>query len=236
MIEAFITNHGKYNEGELRGGYLKFPATSQEVKNLLSRIGVDGVSYEETFITDYDTEIPGLKSCLGEYENIDELNYLAALLSEMDTADIEKFKSALAYGEYTSSAKDLINLAQNLDCYDYLPGINDYEELGIYYAEECGTLPVPDYLKDYVDYEAYGRDVSFECDGSFTKSGYIVRNDEYFTEHYQGREDIPDEYRIFAFPDLPEKTPVKQQLEYYGRMALSQPLKDSPALARAERG
>jgi len=53
MIEAYITNLGKYNEGHLRGEYLKFPATTEEVQTLLSRIGIDGVMYEEYFITDY---------------------------------------------------------------------------------------------------------------------------------------------------------------------------------------
>ena len=53
MIEAFVTNLGKYSEGELSGEYLKLPATKEDVKALLSRIGVDGVLYEELFITDY---------------------------------------------------------------------------------------------------------------------------------------------------------------------------------------
>ena len=43
LFEAYVTNLGKYNEGELVGEYLKFPTTPEEVQALLKRIGVDGV-------------------------------------------------------------------------------------------------------------------------------------------------------------------------------------------------
>ena len=82
MIEAYVTNLGKYNEGELCGEWLKLPTATEDVKALFSRIGVDGVLYEEFFITDYDTQISGLNH-FGEYESIDELNYLAALLTDI---------------------------------------------------------------------------------------------------------------------------------------------------------
>ena len=47
LFEAYITNLGKYNEGELVGETLKFPTTKEEVQGLLKRIGVDGVRYSE---------------------------------------------------------------------------------------------------------------------------------------------------------------------------------------------
>lgn len=55
LFEAYITNLGKYNEGRLVGETLKFPATTEEVQALLKRIGVDGVRYEEIFITSFLT-------------------------------------------------------------------------------------------------------------------------------------------------------------------------------------
>lgn len=48
LFEAYITNLGKYNEGELVGETLKFPTTTEEVQALLKRIGVDGVRYPPT--------------------------------------------------------------------------------------------------------------------------------------------------------------------------------------------
>ena len=117
LFEAYITNLGKYNEGRLVGETLKFPATTEEVQALLKRIGVDGVRYEEIFITSFDGDVLGLYDHLGEYESIDELNHLAHVLSDLDQSDIEKFEAVIDSGEYTGSVHDLINLAQNLDCY-----------------------------------------------------------------------------------------------------------------------
>ena len=68
LLEAYVTNLGKYNEGQLVGEPLKFPTTAEEVQSLLKRIGVDGIRYEEIFITDYDSDVLGLHKCLGEYE------------------------------------------------------------------------------------------------------------------------------------------------------------------------
>ena len=134
LFEAYITNLGKYNEGRLVGETLKFPATTEEVQALLKRIGVDGVRYEEIFITSFDGDVLGLYDHLGEYESIDELNHLAHVLSDLDQSDIEKFEAVIDSGEYTGSVHDLINLAQNLDCYDFYPGIDSEEALGRAYS------------------------------------------------------------------------------------------------------
>lgn len=40
-IEAYVTNLGKYNEGELVGEWVKFPVTLDELKAVYERIGID---------------------------------------------------------------------------------------------------------------------------------------------------------------------------------------------------
>lgn len=113
MFDAYVTNLGLYPErGAGAGEYLKFPTTAEEVQALFSRIGIDGKQYEEYFITDYDSDILGLTDHLGEYESLDELNYLAHLLEEMTPDELEKLEAVIDAGEYTSSVKDLINLTQ----------------------------------------------------------------------------------------------------------------------------
>ena len=220
MLEAYVTNLGRYNEGYLDGEFLKLPAEKADVQALLQRIHVDGARYEEIFITDYETDIPGLYDMLGEYESIDELNYLAALLDDMEPWEFEKFAAAVELGEYTSSVKDLINLSQNLDCYELYPGIEDEEDLGRYYIEEMCALEVPEHLANYIDYEAYGRDMCLDDGGIFADAGYIVQNGSHFIEHYNGK-DIPDEYRIFAYP---EPTSVRDSLKQYQQMIAAAPV------------
>lgn len=232
-LEVFVTNLGRYNEGRLDGAYLKLPAEKEDVQAVLRKIHVDGVRYEKAFITDYETDIPGLGRCIDEYSSIDELNYLASLLSELDAGEMEKFAAAVESGEYASSVKDLINLTQNLDCYDFIPGIGDEDDLGRYCIQEAGALDVPEHLENYIDYEAYGRDVRIEEGGCFADGGYIRWEGSRFDEIYNGR-DIPAEYRIFAYPE-PEKLSIRETLAQYQRMVDSAPERARPAPAREER-
>ena len=213
LFEAYITNLGKYNEGELVGETLKFPTTTEEVQGLLKRIGVDGVRYEEFFITSFDGDVLGLYDYLGEYENLDELNHLACLLSELDQGDLEKFEAVIDSGEYSGSVKDLINLTQNLDCFEFYPGVKDEEELGRMYILEFEALTVPEHLIDYIDYEAYGRDVRINEGGHFAPGGYVFDNQSKFIEHYTGLDDIPEEYRISHVQARDEKEETRSILE-----------------------
>ena len=190
LFEAYVTNMGKYNEGALVGEYLKFPTTMEEVQALLKRIGIDGVRYEEFFITSFDGDVLGLYDHLGEYENLDELNHLACLLSELDQSELEKFEAVIDSGEHTSSVADLINLAQNLDCYEFYVGVTDDETLGRIYAEDMEMIDIPEHLRNYFDYEAYGRDIRINDDGHFAPGGYVLNNGSKFIEHYHGVEEM----------------------------------------------
>jgi antirestriction protein len=208
---AFVTNLGKYNEGELVGEWVKFPTTVDEMKAVFDRIGIGqkddfGCPYEEWFITDYDCYVDGLYDKLGEYVNLDELNYLASKLDNMDKYEYNQFCAAMEMGDHTGSLQDIINLTENLDCYDVYPDIEDHEDLGRYYIEELDAMQVPEHLKDYIDYEAYGRDIAIEEGGNFTEFGYVRDTGNRFYEEYDGNpENIPEEYRVKAFEQDEEK-------------------------------
>ena len=209
---AFITNLGKYNEGELVGEWVKFPTTAEEMKEVFKRIGIGqkddfGQPYEEWFITDYDCYVDGLYDKLGEYENLDELNYLASKLDEMDQGEYAQFQAGMEMGDHCGSLQEIINLTENLDCYEVYPDIHDYDDLGRYYIEELDVMQVPEHLQNYIDYEAYGRDVALEENGTFTDQGYVRDTGDSFHEYYDGeRGSIPDEYRVMTFQDdLPEE-------------------------------
>ena len=209
---AFITNLGKYNEGALVGEWVKFPTTAEELKKVFERIGIGakddfGQTYEEWFITDYDCYVDGLYDLLGEYANLDELNYLSSKLDDMSQDEYERFQAAMEIGDHTGSIQELINLTENLDCYDIYPDIHDHDDLGRYYIEELDAMQVPEHLRNYIDYEAYGRDIALEESGQFTDLGYVRDTGDSFHEYYDGeRGSIPEEYRVMTFQDdIPEE-------------------------------
>lgn len=228
LFEAYITNLGKYNEGELVGKTLKFPTTPQKVQALLKDIGVDGIRYEEFFITSFDGDVLGLYDYLGEYENLDELNHLACLLSELDQGELEKFEAVIDGGSHTSSVADLINLTQNLDCFEFYPDIEGEEDLGRYFTED---LAIPAELKDYFDYEAYGRDVSINEGGHFAPGGYVVQTSGDFKEYYHGPQDIPPEHKVLSFPKLS----IREQMAAYKEIIDSSSLEGYRQISKKER-
>ncbi len=219
LFEAHVTNLGKYNEGVLAGEPLSFPASPQAVQALLKDIGVDGIRYEEIFIASYDFGgiLPELSEHLGEYESLDELNHLACLLSEMAPDDFEKFGAALSMGTHTSSLADIINLAENLDSFEFYPEIESEEDLGRYFTED---LAIPAELKDYIDYEAYGRDISINEGGHLAPGGYIVQTGP-LKEIYHGIEDIPKEHKVFALPRLSIREQMAAYKEVIDRSSLA---------------
>ena len=232
LFEAQVTNLGKYNEGVVAGEPLTFPTSPQAVQALLKEIGVDGIRYEEIFIACYDfgSGLPELQGCLGEYESLDELNHLACLLSALSPDDRTKFEAALNIGTHTADLADVINLAENLDCFEFYPDIENEEDLGRHFTED---LAIPAELKGYIDYEAYGRDVSINEGGHFAPGGYIVQTGD-VKEIYHGIEDIPKEHKVFALPRLSIREQMAAYKEVIDRSSLEAERRH-PEMGREER-
>lgn len=198
----------------LVGEWVKLPTTEEEMQKVFERIGIGkqddfGQPYEEWFITDYECPIYGVQKMLGEYESLDKLNYLAALIDELSLSDQEKLVAIMEAGcDEVSDIDDLINLTFNLDCYDIMPGINDESDLGYYYAHEAGIYSEKDLgpLANYIDYERYGRDIAMDEQGRFTDEGYVRVASERWDRQFNGElDDIPDEYRITGSGEATER-------------------------------
>lgn len=212
-FEAFVTNLGKYNEGCLVGEWVKFPVTNEEMQAVFRRIGI-GRRYEEWFITDYDCPDTAIGKVLGEYESLSELNYLAGQIMEMRESG-EFWQAVLDLGENTGSVRELINLTENMDCFDYLPGVCSDYDLGYYWIEESGCYDTDKLgaLANYIDYEGFGRDVRLEEGGIFGDNGYVRSNGGRFVDIYDGDiENIPEEYRISS-PAVPVRSAMQRQAE-----------------------
>lgn len=166
-LRAFITNLGKYNEGELVGQWVDFPCDEDVFGDILEEIGVDGEEYEEWFATDYECDIDEVAQELGECMSLDELNETAEALEEWDSVE--------GLGEAVVEIWGFDTLLNSTpDDYLYFEA-NDDEDIGYYYAEEFGILDeVPANLRNYFDYEAYGRDIRIDTDSGLSDNGYFV--------------------------------------------------------------
>lgn len=169
MIELCLTNLGKYNEGELIFTRLVLPATAEEIQTAYDEIGVaDGTMYEESFISDYETDINGLS--ISEYASVNDLNELAEELENFNKYELEAFGAMLDAGLDTDEALQKVQDGE----YRIYEGCYSMAEVAEMYADETGLLSsMPDHLRMYFDFEAYGRDMDIEGHFIETDSGYI---------------------------------------------------------------
>ena len=166
MIKIYLTNLGKYNESELVGKWVDLPTTNGFEEHL-EEIGINE-EYEEYFITDYETDINGLT--INEYSNIEELDELAETLENLEDYEREIIEAFLSEGYDLEEA-----LEKKDDCMIY-HDCNDMTDVAREYIEETGLLhDVPEMLQNYFDFEAYGRDMSFEGTFIFTNNGNCVQ-------------------------------------------------------------
>lgn len=167
MMKIYLTNLGKYNEGYLIGEWVDLPISNEELQKVLDRIGINE-EYEEYFITDSETDLDGIE--IGEYSNLDDLNEMAETLESLDDDEKEVVDAIMSEGYSLEEA-----LEKKEDCIVYCD-CSDMEDVAREYAEQTGLLnSIPENLQSYFDFEAYGRDMSYEGTFVFTNNGNCVQ-------------------------------------------------------------
>jgi hypothetical protein len=147
-IKIFLSNLGKYNEGELDGTWITLPV--DDFKPYLDKIGIND-QYEEFFISDFDAPFE-----IGEYDNIEELNQLARDIADFDEHQQMVFE---VISRELLDGRKAAEIVADSD-YLYLEGdlehvSDDDERLGYALVDGFGF---PENKDDYFDYESYGYD------------------------------------------------------------------------------
>ena len=208
QFSILIDSRSRFETGKPGGVWLPMPTTTEQLHAAMESVGITADNPQDFFINGYSSteDCPfDLPLSVIQSASMDELNYFGKLLEMQSDGDKDKFAAAVTHGEYAGSMKDLINLAQNLDCYWLYPTVRSEEDYGYYLIDELDELELPEEAKKYFKYEEYGRDAVSKDKGQFTEQGYIYNNQNTFTEWYRGTEnEIPKEYRVMSFPQ-PER-------------------------------
>lgn len=175
-LKAFITSLGAYNDGALLGEWASLPINDEDLDALLHRIGVvDCFTSEELkkvpenlrrfasdeyFITDYETDMPGLSENFGEYTSIENLNETAEELQDLDDHDAEIVAAIMSDRNCDiDEAKEALQDGWFLPC-----DPDDDSDIGYELCEQLDMLyNVPKHLQRYFDYEQYGKDFTDEA-------------------------------------------------------------------------
>ncbi|WP_035028274.1 antirestriction protein ArdA [Carnobacterium mobile] len=156
---VYISNLGKYNEGELTGEWFSPPIDMEEVKE---KIGLNG-EYEEYVIHDYE-----LPFSIDEYTPIHEINQLCAMVEELEGTPLYDELSEIQNMWFTN-LEDLFDHRDDIICYS---DCESMEDVAAFYVEETGKLgEVPSNIQSYIDYKALGRDMEIEGNFLVTSHG-----------------------------------------------------------------
>ena len=217
QFSILIDSHTRFETGKPGGEWLSMPTTTEQLHAAMKSVGITAENPQDFFINGFaNTEKQPFDVPLSVIQGstIDELNYLGKLLEMQSDEDRDKFTAAVTLGEHAGSVKDLINLAQNLDCYWIYPAVRTEADYGYYLIDELDELELPEEAKKYFKYEEYGRDAVQKDKGQFTDQGYIYNNGNTFSQWYNGRDnDIPKEYKVMSFPEPERPAPEKSDFE-----------------------
>lgn len=165
----FVTNLGKYNEGQLVGEWLPLPATNEEVKACLDRIGINEY-YEEYFITDYDNYTNfDLSDMFGEYSSIENISDFIEELENLE--EYEKDVVCAYMDNYGYSFEEALDHKDDAIIWN---GCRDMSDVAVEYCRECGILDqMPEHLQNYFDFDSFGRDMTYDSTFIAVDDGYI---------------------------------------------------------------
>jgi len=195
MFRIFLTNLGKYNEGELVGEWVDLPV-DDDFEKAFADIGIGttdefGQPYEEWFITDYENDYG---YSVGEYDNIYELNEIAEKLeglSEDETLIMEAYLENVG-----DDIDEALQVIEDNDYY-YFYDCRTMEDVATAYVDDLGGVEnaVND-PENYFDYDMYGRDIRTDMDDMAYESWEEDEHDE--DEEFESPYDDMSDYELGA--------------------------------------
>ena len=147
--------------------WLFLPMVQEEIDRALLRGGITDPADVRLRLGEVDVLLDM------EYENLSDLNELAAATDGLSKAEMEKLGAVVMLAKPKSAAQ-IKNLAESLDLFDFAPGTHTPEEYGKYMIQQSGHFDYDENLDAFYDYEKYGTERMNAEDGMFTDRGYIA--------------------------------------------------------------
>ena len=152
--------------------WLYLPAAKGQIERAMARSGIADRSdmrfrfAESMFPDEVDAALDF------QYESIYELNELAQAVDKLSMDDRKKLGAVVAMAE-PEYAMQIRHLAENLDQFEFAPGVHTPAEYGKFMIQESGHFEYDPNLDEFYDYERYGLQRMEQQSGMFTDRGYI---------------------------------------------------------------
>ena len=209
MSEQFsimIGNRSRFEAGDPSGYWLDMPATKEQLHEAMRNVGITADNPQDFSIRGYSDDpekhiaLPYEMVCAAD---VDELNFLAARLEQLDPAEVGKLNAALQQKNGLANIGQVIDFTYNVDFYVHIPEVHNYHDLGDYYLNQSGMVQMPEEWKGGIDLTTFGRNAAAQEKGAFTEYGYIVESGDEWERQFEGRK-VPEEYKIMSYPQ-PER-------------------------------
>ena len=116
-----------------------------------------------------------------EQECLADLNALAQATNGFSGDSLKKLGAVVDMAK-PQNAVQIKNLAENLDLFDFAPGVHTPQDYGKYMIRQSGRFDYDENLDAFYDYEKYGTERMNAEDGMFTDRGYIAYKGYYSME------------------------------------------------------
>lgn len=166
-----LTNREDYTKGILNFKWLELPAEEEEIKKAFEEINVIP-GKNEFFISDYETilHLDKLYLDITSYDDLITFNEDIKNIEELDQWDFDTLCAVLE-ARGSNCLEDTIDEVQGGE-YTLIDAYDD-KELGEYWVDNgLFGVEIPPALENYIDFEAIGRDISF--DGCYTDNGFLL--------------------------------------------------------------
>ena len=202
QFSIMIGNRSRFEAGDPSGYWLDMPATKEQLHEAMQSVGITADNPQDFSIRGYSDDpekhiaLPYDMVCAA---SVDELNFLAARIEQLDPAEIGKLNAALQQKNGFENIGQVIDFTYNVDFYVHIPEVHTYRDLGDYYLNQSGMVQMPEEWKGGIDLAAFGRNAAEQEKGAFTEYGYLVESGDEWERQFEGRE-VPEEYRIMSYP------------------------------------
>ena len=159
--------------GEDTQGYFCLPMPDRQIQRMIERAGLENQNAPLRIAMD---ELPEKAAEMLDLENLSlsdifALNRLCRAIEPLK--DVEKLNAIMLAAE-PGDIMAVCMLAENLDQFDFVPGIHTPEEYGRFMIQESGKFAYDEDLEDFYDYRLYGERCASEEDGQFNECGYVA--------------------------------------------------------------
>lgn len=180
--------------------YMPMPEVCME--KALLRVGENYFS-DVDFLPDVDGNLPeGLINRINfEEEDMRSLNDMCKAIYKLDEQDLQKLNVVADYAK-AQSASQIMNLAKDLDLFEFIPDVATAEDYGRYMIRDSGHFEYDDNLSEFYDYRKYGEQRLAHENGEFNSYGYIF---------YSGTTSL-DELMRGGYQQSPDVTPQSPML------------------------